>query len=213
MYIDASGARKSVIMSHKVMGRAGHFGKVLTELSRTLSLSTTVTDCGSTHLVPYILRNKKYLEKLDGKFYSMDPKGESGVKVLNASSDEDLVGQTIYCRSACTCALDDPNKVCPRCFGMTAILNMDIANGIGAFVAEEVAKRIEQDILSTKHLLTTDSQKIKFNDEFYKFFSMDADEVTPNIQEELNDAPFLAGHSTQSGTCMEHRPPLCGAGV
>ena len=96
---------------------------------------------------------------------------------------------------------------------MTAILNMDIANGIGAFVAEEVAKRIEQDILSTKHLLTTDSQKIKFNDEFYKFFSMDADEVTPNIQEELNDAPFLAGHSTQSGTCMEHRPPLCGAGV
>ena len=41
-YIDAIGARKSLIMNKKVMGTAGYFGKVVLLLARTLSLSKTV---------------------------------------------------------------------------------------------------------------------------------------------------------------------------
>lgn len=36
-----------------------------------------------------------------------------------------------------------------------------------------------QMILSTKHLLTTISEKIEFNDDFYKFFSITAGEINP----------------------------------
>lgn len=181
LYIDGSGARKSLIMSHKVMGRAGHFGKVLTELSRTLRLSKTVDDCGTKHLVRYTITNKKFLDKFNGKYFTMDPNDFYNLRPINSKKDTDLIGKTIYVRSAATCALK--NEVCPKCFGTIANLNFDIADGIGAFLAEEIAKVIEQNILSTKHLLTTDSEKITFNKDFNRFFVIESDEISPIVNE------------------------------
>lgn len=181
LYIDGSGARKSLIMSHKVMGRAGHFGKVLTELARTVRLSRTVSDCETRHLVKYTITSKKFLEKFNGKYFTLDPNDWYSIRPINAEKDRDLIGKTIYVRSASTCALK--NEICPRCFGRIANLNFDIADGIGAFLSEEISKVIEQNILSTKHLLTTDSERISFNQDFYRFFTITSDEITPIVND------------------------------
>ena len=127
------------IMNKKVMGNAGHFGKIVLILARTLSMSKEVSDCGTKHLVEYEIKSKKHLKKLNGKFYKLANeddetdtlKRKNDFKVINAKTDKDLIGKRVRVRSAVTCCLGD--KVCPKCVGMTAGNNMDIADGLSAF--------------------------------------------------------------------------------
>ena len=176
-------------MSHKVMGKAGHFGKTLTMLARTVRLSTSTIDCDTKHLVKYHVNDAKFLKKLNGKFYTLVKDDIKSLKPLKYEKCKDLIGKDIYVRSAATCALK--NEICPKCFGLTANLNFDIADGIGSFQSEEITKVIEQNILSTKHLLTTSSEEIKFNPEFDRFFQITSDEINPIITnsdiEDLNN--------------------------
>lgn len=178
MFIDSSGTRKSQVNTKHVMGKAGYFGKSLTLLVRTLRMSSTVADCGSTHLVPYVVKTKKHLRKLDGKYYKIHL-DDLDYEVINANKDKHLIGKTIYCRSAVTCCLDD--EVCPRCIGTTANINMDIADGYAAFQTEESTKKVNQDILSTKHLLTTNSESIFFSEGFEDFFLLRQGEIHPLV--------------------------------
>ena len=177
-YIDAIGARKSLIMNKKVMGTAGYFGKVVLLLARTLSLSKTVSDCDTKHLLEITIESKKMLKKYDGRYYKLD-EHKGSTLLLNAKRDTHLVGKTIYLRSPITCACANENEVCHKCFGTTSLLNLDIADGVTGFEVEETTKVVNQMILSTKHLLTTISEAIEFNDNFYKFFSITAGEVNP----------------------------------
>lgn len=96
------------------------------ELARTLKMSTTVSDCGTRHLVPYDIKTAKHLKKLNGKFYKMTP-DDKDLELLNARDDKHLIGKKIYVRSAVTCALTN-DCVCPRCVGYTAATNFDIAD-------------------------------------------------------------------------------------
>jgi len=178
LYIDGTGARKSVVTNKRVMGNAGYFGKSLTLLVRTLSMSESVADCGSTHLIPYEIKTKKHLKKLDGKFYK-ESLEDADYKVLNAKTDTHLIGKTAYFRSIITCCLE--NEVCPRCIGTTANINEDIGDGIAAFQTEETTKVINQNVLSTKHLLTTDSEEIIFSEGFSDFFTLQSSEIYPIV--------------------------------
>ena len=156
-------------MNKKVMGKAGYFGKILALLSRTLSMSTEVYDCHTKHLVAYDIKSAKHLKKLNDKFFKLN-EDDPDFTLLKSKKHKDLIGKRIFVRSAATCALGD--KVCPFCVGGTAIINFDIADGIGAFESEEIAKEIEQRVLSAKHLLTTLSEKILFNDNFFINFDL-----------------------------------------
>lgn len=180
-YIDATGARKSLIMNKKSMGMAGHFGKTILLTARTVSMSTEVSDCGTKHLVAYDVLNKTILKKLTGKFYRLTDDPNEELKLLNAKTDKDLIGKTIYVRSAATCACKNPNHVCAKCIGMTAVINADISDGISAFESEEITKVVNQNILSAKHLLSTNSEEIKFNKEFYNFFTIIGGDINPIV--------------------------------
>lgn len=180
LYIDATGARKSLVMNKKVMGNAGHFGKLVLMLARTLSMSTEISDCGTKHLVEYEVKSKKHLKKLNGKYYK-EHEDDTDLLMVDSKYDKKLIGKKIYVRSAVTCALGD--HVCPKCVGITASTNFDIADGLSAFESEEVTKVVNQSILSTKHLLTTNSEVINFNADFYDFFFLLAGEINPNINE------------------------------
>lgn len=179
LYIDGTGSRKSLIMSHTVMGNAGHFGKMLAELARTLSLSKRVADCGTKHRVKYFVESKKFLKKLDNRYFSLTKNGE--LELLKANKMEYLINKEIYVRSPATCCLE--NEVCSRCMGKIATFNFDIAAGFCAFLIKEVTKVLEQNILSTKHLLTTTSEKIEFNDTFHKYFTLSSNEVNVNLND------------------------------
>lgn len=190
MYIDATAARIPLIMNATKMGDAGYFGINLNKLIMTLQLSKKKTFCNTKHLVPYIIRTKKHLKVLVGKYYKMDP-DDYDYQVLT-KHDDHMIGKTIYVRSAATCNCGE-NHICASCIGVNASLLFDIAHGIGAFFTEEVTKRFEQNILSSKHILTTDSEKIEFTKEFYQHFKLIANEISMVI-EDGEDISHLAIH-------------------
>ena len=173
-YIDASGARKPLIMNYKEMGNAGYFSKKMLELARTLELSREVSDCDTKHLVTYEVKTRKHLKKLVGKYYQLD--GDDDYKLVKPTDDY-LIGKKIHVRSAVTCACGQ-NHVCARCVGEVANLNWDIAEGIAGFESEENTKEVEQNILSSKHLLTTKSEKIEFSETFHKYFVLSSGEIS-----------------------------------
>ena len=184
-YIDASGARKPLIMNYKEMGNAGYFSKKMLELARTLELSKEVSDCNTKHLVTYEIKSRKHLKKLVGKYYKLD--GDDDFRLLKPT-DENMIGKKIQVRSAVTCACGQ-NHVCARCVGEVANLNWDIAEGIAGFESEENTKEVEQNILSSKHLLTTKSEKIEFSDTFKKYFTLSSGEISTVLEglEDVND--------------------------
>lgn len=100
--------------------------------------------------------------------------------MLDANRDKHLIGKTIMVRSVATCACGG-DKVCAKCVGTTSMINQDISDGYSAYESEEITKVINQSILSTKHLLTTNSEVIEFNPEFYKFFTIMGGEINPNV--------------------------------
>lgn len=183
-YIDAGGANKSLIMNKRVMGSAGYFGKLVSLLTRTLSMDTEISDCGNPHLIEIELKTNTHLKRCDGKYFKVN-KDDVDYTVLNYEKHKHLVGKKIYIRSAITCGLG--NHVCAKCIGIQALTNADIANGVSTFYSEEVTKVVEQNILSTKHLLETFSEIIKFNDNFYKFFTLIGGEIMPVLQVEDED--------------------------
>ena len=183
-YIDAGGANKSLIMNKRVMGSAGYFGKLVSLLTRTLSMDTEISDCGNPHLIEIELKTNTHLKRCDGKYFKVN-KDDIDYSVLNYEKHKHLVGKKIYIRSAITCGLG--NHVCAKCIGIQALTNADIANGVSTFYSEEVTKVVEQNILSTKHLLETFSEIIKFNDNFYKFFTLIGGDIMPVLQVEDED--------------------------
>lgn len=181
MFIDATAARIPLIMNATKMGDAGYFGISLNKLIMTLRLSKGTTFCDSQHLIPYEIKSKKHLKILVGKYYMLDP-DDYDYEILK-KEDTDLIGKTIYARSAATCNCSK-NTVCASCIGVNTALLYDIWNGIGSFFTMEVTKQFEQNILSAKHILTTDSEKIEFTKEFYEHFKLSANEISLLVDEE-----------------------------
>ena len=137
MYIDGLGARKSLVLNKTEMGRAGYFGKIISLLVRSVSVSKTMSDCHTTHLVNYDVTNKKILKKLHGKYYKI--RNSDDLRLVDYKHDKHLIGQTIKVRSAATCACGE-NEVCSRCVGHSIIMNTDIMDGYATYESEEITE-------------------------------------------------------------------------
>lgn len=173
MYIDALGARKPLLANNKEMGPVGYFCKTLNLAARTLEVSGKQWDCGTEHYVNYNIKTKEHLKRLRGKYYYDD---ETDDLVLIDTKDSSLIGKTLPFRSAVTCCCGE-NHVCPTCVGQSINYNWDIRKGFGVFITEEYSKDIEQNVLSTKHLLVTKSERIEFSDTFHRYFTLDGEEI------------------------------------
>lgn len=180
MYLDATGARKSYVMNKKVMGKAGYYAKSLNIIGTTVAMSETVKDCETHHYLKIFIADKKFLKKYSGRYYSLNPNNFENIKCIDAKKDIDLIGKTIYLRSPITCAcrpVHGRRVFCQKCFGSNARLNLDIANGIGIYLMEEITKKINQNVLSAKHLLTTRSEKIEFTNRFFDIFTFSGGDI------------------------------------
>lgn len=173
MYIDALGARKPLLANNKEMGPVGYFGKTLNLALRSLGISREIVDCHSKHYVEYDVKTEQHLKLLVGKFYYDEE--EDDLKLVKRT-DMHFIGKKIKVRSSLTCCCGK-NKVCPTCVGDIVNLNWDIAEGFPTFITEEYSKDIEQNVLSTKHLLTTKSERIEFSPSFHKLFRLDGEEI------------------------------------
>jgi hypothetical protein len=129
-----------------------------------------VEDCGTSHTVKVKIKNKDILGRLEGRHYVED----NEIKTIDAD-DESLVNETIKLRSPETCAIKD--GVCKTCYGKNlAKLNKDIHIGILAVLT--LTNQLTQRLLSSKHLLQTNSKELNFHNKFKEYFLVNKNIIT-----------------------------------
>jgi predicted small secreted protein len=174
-YIDATGGRKAIIMEKHVTGKSGHFARQLMLLSY-LKLSKE-KDCGSIHPLQVEIKTERHLKRLIGRMYKLY--NETAYKILT-ENDTHLIGQTILVRSPLTCACK--KGVCESCYGK-ALYHKNFGLNVGTYAAARISSPITQMILSAKHLLTSNSVKAEFNENFHRFFYISSNIIL--LKEEL----------------------------
>lgn len=171
-YAGAIAARVPDIMNEEYMGLAGYFGRNLWILTYG-TISKTVYDCGSVNPIP-ITVDEHVLRMMDGRFYYEDNNCGS-LKVLK-STDTHLIDKTLWFRSPCTCNLNE--DCCHVCYGTKALHVGDLPGGF-IYTTELLSKDVGQKILSAKHLLKTNSEKIIIEGEFDKYFENISSTIMP----------------------------------
>ena len=174
-FIDAIGARKSLIFNKNVMGKSGHFARKTMLVVSDIKLREDSEHCGSVHPIMYEIKTKKHLERLVGRNYRLPNQIKYSVLKKN---DTHLIGKKILVKSPMTCA--SHNGICEECYGDMLFHTNSNGVGIGAYAGAIITNPLSQSILSSKHLLTTISESITFTDAFNDFFSLDANEITLN---------------------------------
>jgi hypothetical protein len=156
-------------------------------LSSDIKLKHNDEQCTTVHPILLEIKSKEHLLRLRGRYYRLPNQREYSIIT---GKEKELIGQKILLKSPTTCA--SKNGICMACYGQLYYTNKNI--GIGSYAAAKITEPISQNVLSSKHLLTTISEKIEFNQKFYNFFSINANEVILNTENEdidLNDYSLL----------------------
>jgi hypothetical protein len=153
-------------------------------------------DCGNEETIPWFVKPKEVyqesvtyngdLHNLVGKHYK-----EDGVWKTIKGDEKHLIGTTIQMRSIRSCRLNDPHKVCVKCFGDLGY-NVPKGTNIGVLSTTMLLALVTQMILSTKHftgsattnLLHLSEDGLRFLDVKKKGFSIKT-RILPNRQAKL----------------------------
>lgn len=127
--------------------------------------------CNTKRPILYFVAGEEQLKKINRRYYYLESTMIE-LRCVNAKYDKWLIGKLIFIRSPITCTCED--GVCPICYGDLAYTNAEQEFSIGCFAAAKLNNTLSQNILSTKHLLTTNSEEILFCDRFYDFFKLDS---------------------------------------
>ena len=171
-YTGAIAARVPDIMNKDYMGAAGYFNRNLMMLAYG-TLSPTVYDCGSQNPIP-ITVDEMVLDMFDGRYY-YEEKNNGILKVLH-KEDRDKIGKKFWFRSPCTCNLNE--DCCHICYGQRALKVADLTGGF-IYTTELMTSRVSQNILSAKHLLKSNAEKIEYSENFDKYFVIDMSTIIP----------------------------------
>lgn len=170
LYAGAIAARVPDIMNKEHMGKAGYFGRNLWILTYG-TISNKVWDCGSKHKIPCVI-DEMELNMKHGRYYA-ESEFDNRLKILN-KNDKHLIGKTLWFRSPCTCNLNE--DVCHVCYGTVAAKVGDLKGGF-LYTTQKMTAEVGQKVLSAKHLLKADAEKIEFTGEYEKFFTIDSSQL------------------------------------
>ena len=176
-FIDKQAGRKAVVANKTLMGNAGYFAAKIMKVTKDTRLDMNVEECGTHHPILYNVKDKDHLKIIDHQYYYLieDP---NNLRVVS-KKDDWLIGKMIYLRLPVTCGLGH-NRVCRHCYGEMYKVNGDPDFGQGSFASAISANKYQQDTLSTKHLMTTNSVPIEFPDIFNEVFSLEANIIAIN---------------------------------
>lgn len=169
-YLDSQAARKPLIANKEKMGNSGHLSLLLKLACVGIYISKTTKDCHTPHTVKLFIENEKFLQKCVGRYYRKE--GERKFKLLK-STDKHLIGTELLFRDPSTCACKD--GICHTCYGAMSKINMGM--DVGILAATIISRPLGQNILSTKHLNTTVSKLIEFDNIFNNFFKLEANQI------------------------------------
>lgn len=169
-YLDAQASRKPLIANKEKMGNSGHLALLLKLACIGTYISPTTDDCHTPHTTSLKMTSKKMIEKCAGRYFRKP--GSRNFRILK-STDTHLVGKTLLFRDPSKCSCKD--GVCKKCYGALSEINKNM--DVGLLAATYISRPLSQNILSTKHLNTTNSCLIRFNPEFDKFFKLEANQI------------------------------------
>lgn len=183
-FIDKQAGRKAVVANKTLMGNAGYFAAKIMKVTKDTRLNNHIEECGTNHPILYHVKDKAHLKIIDHCFYFFEEEGPQNLRVVNRK-DSWLIGKTIYLRLPVTCGLGQ-NQVCRHCYGEMYKVNGDEDFGQGSFGSAISANKYQQDTLSTKHIMTTNSVPIQFPPVFYEVFELEANllKINPDKLEE-----------------------------
>ena len=179
MYAGAIAARVPDIMNEKYMGLAGYFARNVWMLTYG-TLSRTVFDCGSVNPIK-LHTDPTMSDLLDGRYYTTDPHSLT-YKIFD-SKDTSLHNRDLYFRSPCTCNLNE--DVCHMCYGTKALKVGNLQGGF-VYTSELLTKDVEQKVLSAKHILKTDAEKIEITPGYEKYFSLENSTLIPTDEKKFD---------------------------
>ncbi len=154
--VESRSAAKALIFSTDPLQKSEYFSRrqqLICQNVRHLHRG----DCGSTHYVPWLIREERMdnatklasdLKTLAGKYYLDE--GTNTLKILK-ESDKHLIGTTLKLRSAVAgCNHPDPYGICEVCYGATS-LAIPANTNLGHITCVAMMSVLGQLILSTKH--------------------------------------------------------------
>lgn len=173
-YIIAGAGRKSLMDTKLSMARPGAMSKKMNHNTTPIVLRKDRVHCNSTRPIYYTIEDETFLSLLDKRWY-YDEDGQ--LKLLDGKRDTHLIGKRLGFRSPCTC--NSKEGVCELCYGTLFDINDDLFSQ-GSLAATKLSEPIGQLILKSKHVQTTSSDEIGFDENFYKNFDLSSTEITLN---------------------------------
>lgn len=167
--IDASAGHKALIMNKKFTGSSGYFSRKLNLLNLDTALDSEESDCHTDRYLEVYIEDLDILKRYEGRYYKS--KKESKILKVIKFNDTHLVGRKIYVRSPIYCQGHN-GKICKKCYGELYNNNKEI--NIGVLAGTIITSRFTQNILSSKHSLMTNSQKIELTPGYDEFFILDS---------------------------------------
>lgn len=178
-YGGAVAAKVPDLMNDRWMGDAGYFNRNLMILTYG-TISKTVYDCGSRNLIPITI-DESALRMMNGRYYQRTK--HDGILRIFHKDDRSLLGKRLWFRSPCTCNLNE--DCCHVCYGTIALQVGQLKGGF-IYTTELMTSRVSQNILSAKHLLKTDAEKIDFSENFEKWFTLNSSTVYPKDEKKFD---------------------------
>jgi hypothetical protein len=166
----AIGARKALLINFKQVKQSGYLARKLLLLVVNTSLDSDFEECDTKHTLPVHVEDEKTFERIVGRY-------EDTGHVIERSEKEKYIGKDIRIFSPITCACK--TGICKRCYGKLSDKIKGFHAGIIAVLL--LTEKLTQILLSSKHLLMACTEKIPWTEEFAKSFSVDKDNIFPNI--------------------------------
>lgn len=164
-YVDACGGRKAAIFNSDQVEKSGYTNRMLELVCSNTRLSKDIKDCGSTRYVDVFIDSEKTLDRFNWRYINY--KGKLLLIKTNKEKFKKLIGKTVKMRSPITCTSKD-GKVCKTCYGKLSEINSNVH--IGFIGVHFLTRILTQILLSAKHLLKTNSEKIVWPERFKDFF-------------------------------------------
>ena len=178
-FIDSASSRYAQLITKNYVGDSGNFARIvgLNNINTFLNDDETY-DCHTRNFVVITISSLAMLKLYVDRYYRLDPEG---IEYVINSTDEFLIGKTIYLRSPETCASEARGHgVCFKCYGDSAYTNRNIKPG--KMAAELITSKTTQERLSSKHILETKIKKFKWNENFMQFMQVELNSIKLNVQ-------------------------------
>lgn len=170
-FINCKGTRLALNTNFNYVRSSGYLTRKLSLLNVDNYHDNSIYDCGTIHFIKFICSSKEKLDQITGRhYYMLNDKGEKVGELLTVSeTDDHLIGKIIGLRSPETCSSD---KVCATCYGRKlSKINSSLNTGLSSVLL--ITNVLTQQLLSAKHLLTTNSESIDWPIEVVDNFILD----------------------------------------